>query len=133
VTLGWLTLGGQAPPESVTTTLAEKSIPESVTAATSGISGPSDPEPLSGPAPAAEPAPVDRVAELRERWQLNGIARVNGSSIMIVSDRNDRSTRSLGTDDELDGWTVIDTGVDYVLFSREGEHARLDLIEDSAL
>ena len=77
--------------------------------------------------------PADASDELRERWQLDGIAKVGDSSVMIVSDRESKNIRRIGAKDDLDGWTVADSGANYAVFSREGEEVRLDLNHDLSL
>jgi chromosome partitioning protein len=68
--------------------------------------------------------------ELRERWQLDGIAKVGDSSVMIVSDRQGKNVRRIGAKDDLDGWTVADSGSNYAVFSQEGEEVRLVLNDE---
>jgi len=114
-TLAWLTLGGDPGREAVD--------PETAMA----IAG----ENLPGLASVPTPSSPEPAGELGDRWMLNGIAQVGGNSVMLVSDRLDRTTRSLREDDELDGWAVIDTGADYAVFAREGRHVRLMLNEDT--
>ena len=81
-----------------------------------------------------EPAVLDETPsaseELRERWQLDGIAKVGDSSVMIVRDRQGKSIRRIGAKDDLDGWTVADSGTDYAVFAQEGEQVRLELNDD---
>ena len=84
-----------------------------------------------------EPAVLDETPsaseELRERWQLDGIAKVGDSSVMIVSDRHGKNIRRIGKKDDLDGWVVADSGANYAVFSQEGEEVRLELNDDPSL
>ncbi len=95
-------------------------------------------EPLPAP-PADEPADVvvpeeimvaDASEELRQKWQLSGVAKVGDSSVMIVRDRQGKNIRRIAAKDDLDGWTVTDAGVDYAVFSHEGEKVRLVLNDE---
>ena len=74
---------------------------------------------------------VAEAEELRQKWRLSGVARVDGAGIAILSDRHDKTTRHVGPQDDLDGWTVMDAGSDYALFSRKGDEVRLVLNEKS--
>ena len=78
-----------------------------------------------------EPAMVDAGDNLRQKWQLNGIVKVGGSSVMMLSDRYDKSSRRVSEKDDLDGWTVMDAGSDYAVFSKRGEEVRLVLNEEA--
>jgi chromosome partitioning protein len=103
--------------------------PEPLVASEPPQSEPPQPAPEE---PADDVAPEETVLadasdELRQKWQLSGIARVGGSSVMIVSDREGKSIRRIGAKDSLDGWTVKDTGEDYAVFSQDGEEVRLVL------
>ena len=74
---------------------------------------------------------VDAGDNLRQKWQLNGIVKVGGSSVMMLSDRYDKSSRRVSEKDDLDGWTVMDAGSDYAVFSKRGEEVRLVLNEEA--
>lgn len=101
------------------------------------------------PVAAVEPAPVienepvevlvpdeivvaDASEELRQKWQLSGIARVGDSSVMILSGRKDNTVLRIGAKDDLDGWTVADAGANYAVFSQEGEEVRLVLNDETS-
>ena len=77
-----------------------------------------------------QPVAVTASEELRRKWQLDGIARVGDSSVVIVSDRQGQNTRRIRTGDDLEGWTVADSGANFAVFSQEGEEARLVLNDD---
>jgi hypothetical protein len=64
---------------------------------------------------------------LRDRWQLSGIAYQDGSSVIILRDRVEQTSRRISDDADLDGWMVRDLGRDYVLFAQNGEEVRLAL------
>ena len=68
--------------------------------------------------------------ELRRKWHLDGIARIGDSSVVIVSDRQGQNTRRIRTGDELEGWTVADSGANFAVFSQEGEEVRLVLNDE---
>ena len=74
---------------------------------------------------------VDAGDKLRQKWQLSGIVKIGGTSIMILSDRHDKSTRRVSAKDDLDGWAVMDTGSNYAVFSQGREEVRLVLNEDA--
>jgi chromosome partitioning protein len=68
--------------------------------------------------------------ELRQKWQLDGIAKVGDSSVVIVSDRQGPNIRRIRTGDDLEGWTVADSGANFAVFSQDGEEARLMLNDE---
>jgi chromosome partitioning protein len=74
--------------------------------------------------------PVSAGSRLKKRWQLSGIAHRDGSSVLILRDRIEHTSRRINDDVDLDGWIVRDTGLDYALFARNGEEVRLVLNED---
>jgi hypothetical protein len=74
--------------------------------------------------------PVSAGSRLKKRWQLSGIAHRDGSSVLILRDRIEHTSRRINDDVDLDGWIVRDTGPDYALFARNGEEVRLVLNED---
>jgi len=74
--------------------------------------------------------PVSAGSRLKKRWQLSGIAHRDGSSVLILRDRIEHTSRRINDDVDLDGWIVRDTGSDYALFARNGEEVRLVLNED---
>ena len=73
---------------------------------------------------------VDPAYELREKWKLNGVASIDGASVMLLSDRRDNTVRSIDAGADLDGWGVVDTGADYAVFRRNGEEVRLVMKDD---
>lgn len=85
-------------------------------------------EPVNKAMPVALPMVTAR-DELKRKWELSGIVQWNGSSLLILNDRVDRTTRRIGEGVELDGWTVTDTGPDYAVFAQNGEEVRLALQE----
>jgi len=74
---------------------------------------------------------VDAGDKLRKKWQLSGIVEIGGTSVMILRDRHDKSSRRVSAKDDLDGWTVMDAGSNYAVFSQEGEEVRLVLNEET--
>jgi len=88
----------------------------------------------------AEPAEVELPTEsvmgdagdqLRQKWRLSGIARIGGASVMILSGRHDKTIRRVRAKDDFDGWTVMDAGSNYAVFSQKGEEVRLELNEQA--
>ena len=75
---------------------------------------------------------VDAADKLRQKWKLSGIARVDGASVMILSGRHDKTIRRVSVEADLDGWTVMDAGSNYAVFSQNGEEVRLVLNEEAA-
>lgn len=72
-------------------------------------------------------APTRSSEELEDRWQLNGVILQGASSVLILTDRVDKSSLRMTDDANLDGWIVADVGSDYAVFSQFGERVRLDL------
>ena len=64
---------------------------------------------------------------LRDKWQLSGIAHRGDSSVLVLRDRVERTSRRISDDTDLDGWLVQDLGRDYVVFAQNGEEVRLVL------
>ncbi len=82
--------------------------------------------------PAVESMPkeasiVNAGDELKRKWELSGIIQWDDSSLLILNDREDLTTRRLGAGVDLDGWIVTDTGPDYAVFALNGEEVRLGL------
>lgn len=75
---------------------------------------------------------VSASERLRDKWQLNGIARGGSSDVLIFRDRVENTSRRISGDVELDGWVVRDFGPDYAVFTQNGEEVRLVLTEDTA-
>jgi hypothetical protein len=69
--------------------------------------------------------------QLRQKWRLSGIARIGGVSVMILSGRHDKTIRRVSAKDDFDGWTVMDAGSNYAVFSQKGEEVRLELNEQA--
>ena len=78
-----------------------------------------------------ETATVDASEELKQKWQLSGIAKVGDSSVMILNDRQGNTVRQINANDTLDGWTVADAGADYAVFSQDDQEVRLVLTEEA--
>lgn len=78
------------------------------------------------------PAEVSPGEKLRERWQLTGVARTNGDTLVMLSDRSDNRTVHLSADDELDGWAVQESGSDYAVLVQGERAVRLVLNQDDA-
>jgi chromosome partitioning protein len=68
--------------------------------------------------------------ELRDKWQLSGVAHRGGSSVLILRDRLEQSSRRINDDADLDGWIVKEFGPDYAVFAQNGKEVRLVLNED---
>jgi hypothetical protein len=65
--------------------------------------------------------------ELRDKWQLNGLTYWGDSSVLILRDRVEDTSRRISDDADLDGWIVQDFGPDYAVFAQNGEEVRLNL------
>jgi len=65
--------------------------------------------------------------ELSDKWQLNGLTYWGDSSVLILRNRVENTSRRISDDADLDGWIVQDFGPDYAVFSQNGEEVRLDL------
>jgi chromosome partitioning protein len=74
-----------------------------------------------------EPSPD---AGLDDRWQLTGVVRANGESVIVLASRRDDHTVSLTHGGELDGWVVTESGPDFAVLVQDGEKIRLRLNED---
>ena len=83
-----------------------------------------------GAAPTPETVAVSASAKLKKRWQLSGVAYRDGSSVLILRDRVEDTSRRINGDVDLDGWKVRDSGPDYAVFAQKGEEVRLVLNED---
>jgi chromosome partitioning protein len=68
--------------------------------------------------------------KLKDKWQLSGVAHRGGSSVLILRDRVENTSRRISDDVDLDGWIVRDFGPDYAVFAQNGEEVRLVLNED---
>jgi len=97
--------------------------------------------PTPTPMPVAEALPVEPLPEapvvpagdkVRAKWQLNGVAKIGKSSIVILRDRGDDTTRQVVAGESIDGWTVADAGADYAVLAQDGEHVRLELVARDA-
>jgi len=80
--------------------------------------------------PSEEPGTVAAGDRLKQQWQLSGIAKFDGSSVLILNDRYDDSTRHISENADLDGWIVKDAGSDYAVFAQDGDEVRLVLNEE---
>ena len=67
--------------------------------------------------------------KLKDKWQLSGVAHRDGSSVLILRDRVENTSRRIHDDVDLDGWIVRDFGSDYAVFAQNGEEVRLVLNE----
>ena len=74
----------------------------------------------------AEPA----VQSPGDRWQLTGVVRANGESVIILADRRDARTVNVAQGGKLDGWTVAESGPDFAVLVQDGEEIRLQLNEE---
>jgi chromosome partitioning protein len=72
---------------------------------------------------------VSASAKLKQKWQLSGVAHGEGSSVLILEDRFEHTTRLINESVGLDGWIVSDSGPAYAVFSQNGEEVRLVLNE----
>jgi chromosome partitioning protein len=69
------------------------------------------------------------VDSLGDRWQLTGVVRANGESILVLASRQDEHTVNLVPGGELDGWVVTESGPDFAILAQNGEEVRLQLVE----
>lgn len=79
-----------------------------------------------------EASVVSAREQLKGKWELSGVVQWDGSSLLILSDRNDQTTRRVSPGVKLDGWVVTDTGPDYAVFAQNGEEVRLALNKEPA-
>ena len=70
--------------------------------------------------------------KMKRRWELSGVAQWDGSSLLIINDRYDHTTRRISKGVDLDGWIITDTGPDYAVFAQNGEEVRLALHKKAA-
>lgn len=77
-----------------------------------------------------KPVAVSAGDRLKDKWQLSGVARRDGSSVLILRDRVENTSRRIDNNVGLDGWTVRESGPDYAVFAQNGEEVRLVLNED---
>lgn len=54
-------------------------------------------------------------------WRLAGVVTGNGERVLVLNDHRDNTTVHLGTNSELDGWSVTDSGSDFAVL-RQGDH-----------
>ena len=74
-----------------------------------------------------EASAVSAREELKGKWELSGVVQWDGSSLLILSDRHDHTSRLVSAGVNLDGWVVTDTGRNYAVFAQNGEEVRLAL------
>ena len=67
--------------------------------------------------------------KLKDKWQLSGVTQWGGSSVLILRDRIENTSRRINEDVDLDGWIVRGLGPDYAVFAQNGEEVRLILDE----
>ena len=77
--------------------------------------------------PSVDATADDSVSSIAERWQLSGVANSGDSSIVILEDRDNRTTRRVTTGEYFEGWSVTATGRDYAVFAQNGEEVRLEI------
>jgi len=66
-----------------------------------------------------------------ETWQLSGVAKIDGNSVLFLRDRRTDNTRQVVAGDDIDGWVVSDAGTDYAVLALDGEQVRLELVASS--
>ena len=76
--------------------------------------------------------PVSDGDEVLETWQLKGVARIDGNSVVFLRDRRTDSTRQVVAGGDVEGWTVSDTGTDYAVLAQDGARVRLELVASAA-
>lgn len=86
-----------------------------------------DTSPAVVSAPADAPEAISGAEALQDRWKLTGVARSNGESVLIFSDRKEKMTVHLTSDGDLDGWSVKDSGTDYVVLAMGTDEVWLGL------
>ncbi len=70
---------------------------------------------------------------LQERWQLTGVVSANGARVLILSDRRERKTVRLGSEGDLDGWAVKESGRNYAVLVHGDDEVRMVMNQDEAL
>ena len=73
-------------------------------------------------------APVDAGHE-EARWQLTGVVQSNGERLLLLYDRQREEGVMLRIDDDVDGWTVAESGSDFAVLQNEERVVRLALNE----
>ena len=76
---------------------------------------------------------ADSGETLADRWRLTGVVQSRGRNVLILADREDGHTVRLDNEDELDGWTVTESGRDFAVFTHEGRRIRLQLNDETML
>ena len=76
--------------------------------------------------------PVPAGDAVLETWQLKGVAKIDGNSVVFLRDRRTDSTRQVVAGGDVDGWTVSDAGSDYAVLAQDGEQVRLELVASAA-
>lgn len=97
--------------------------PDSVTAAAPVSTEPDTPDPVTTLAA----APPPEAEEPDARWRLTGVVQSGDARVLMLSDENNDTTVNLNIDDEIDGWSVADSGSDYAVLRQDGREVRLAL------
>jgi chromosome partitioning protein len=90
-------------------------------------------EPIERRVSQEEPATVSAADAMQQRWQLTGVVSANGARVLMLNDRQEAGSVRLSGDDDLDGWTVKDSGPDFAVLVQGEDEVRLVLNEDAAL
>lgn len=74
----------------------------------------------------------DPGARFKRKWQLSGVAHSEGTSVVLLTDRENHATHRINPDSAVDGWIVTDAGPNFAVFAQGDTNVRLGLTEDSA-
>ncbi len=87
---------------------------------------------VQAPAPEPEEALLndDLPDQFRQKWQLSGVARSEGDSVLLLSQRDDRTTHRIRAGNDFDGWRVSDAGADYAIFTQNDNEVRLEVPDE---
>jgi len=83
-------------------------------------------------APDAAPQEADLQDQFRQKWLLSGVARSDGDSVLLLSQRDDRTTHRIRAGNDFDGWRVTDAGADYAIFTQNESEVRLEVPDEKA-
>lgn len=91
---------------------------------------PSPVEPTVGLAGPTELPEFHTGDSLRGRWQLTGVVQAKDASVLVLTDRTNRTTVQLAPGEHLEGWAVKETGTDFAVLAQHGEEVRLQLSDE---
>lgn len=80
-----------------------------------------------GSQPIEDSTLVDAADELRQRWQLSGVAQAGDQDVVFLKARDTQLTRRVTADQEVEGWAVAAAGRDFAVLAQNGHEVRLEL------